>query len=1523
MWDDDFIGVYHLSTVPTATVKDSTANANHLTSTGSMTTEDLVDSLPGKGIDFDGSNDGLYKTSPSRVPTAAFTLEAAGPGHAAGITTPAVQITDASAASDFMSIYLDGGYAKTNQDGAYVFSGTQAISNDVFTHIALSQVSASERNLFTNGGNKTGNTSSWTFPAGLDKICVGYLGDSSPYYFTGIVSEARFSDIARSDAWIKATYHTLADDLGSWSAVEAISAAPAGSWLSDWQSRQKITIDSADILSSGTDVVTAIVFDGTSGASLFSVLGENSDKIAITDHTGVRQCLVDVKNWDGSGTAAELHVTVPLIDADTDVVLYLYFDAGKADNAGFVGTTAATVSATTFTIGDLETFAGTGWLRGFTKRTKIAVAATNIDAALTHFPLTLFLSSSCGTGTQDMTAIFDEIGANSKKIAVTAADGKTQLPVEVDYWDSTGETAVLHVRVPSVDSAASTALYLYYSADVPDNDEFVGAVTEAPAMSVWDENFKAVYHMNQDPSATTMKDSSIAANHLSMAGTMLTADLVDSAPAKGIDFDGTDDVLYSTTVPVSAYPCTFELKGLCEADGPVIALADNSAADQMMALRVVTDTDLKASVLANNGATVTNAYGTTVLSGGTNYYLAGTFVSATERNVFTNGADKQTNTTSCAFATGLDQFSIGAIRDSSPAYYDGDVSEARVSDIERSDAWIKATYYALTDGLVTYTVDIETEDNWLGDWANRIQIRIDSSKIGEDLTDFPVAIHLGAAAGINGADMTPVFDELGANNLKLAVATAAGAQCYVEIDTWDETGETAVLHTKIPTVYAGRDTIFYLYYDSTKDDNSSYVGVTGSTPGKAVWDSNFLGVYHFSQDLSAGDLLDSTANGYDGTPANFEAGDTVAGQVGKHVTPDGSNEAVTGFAAGIVVTGTGARTTEVLAYPDQSGVNFPVYLGGSGTRDAWGLMYSPTEISAALSGCRRGITGAYGNTLRHVAISYPSGQTNSNQVALVVDGVAQSVSLTTGADGTINTATTYRRFFQLYTGDCAANVTDEIRISNVQRSTAWLKATYNTLFDTLAHFGATETLGGGWLRSWKYRRAFTIPSTNIDADLSDFPLALILNTAAGTGDDDISSIFDEIDENSKRIAVCAAHGDKQVPVEIETWDGSGESAVLHAKVPLITAADGAVVYVYYDDDRYDDGFIGETGEEIAQRVWDANFVAVWHMATDPSGASAFRDSTVNAFHGSMVGTMLTEDLVAGPTGKAIDFDGSNDEFTRADNALLNVDAAKNWTCEAVVNKDEGTVRACIFDKRYAGASTGWLLGIHEDDTPHFSLNDGSDSVESAGSTAMTVDGTTWYHVAGVFDRTGTNTAMVYLNGGIDCAPVSTAAIGNCTRAYPLHVGDQGYVGSSWGSFNGKMSELRLSDTVRSAAWLKATYNTLFDALAAWGAEGEEPAGGEPTTIDEPLGKAGRIDFTPHSPTDVLSMTEALSKAGRIDFTPHSLSESYTGNLLKMVDASGSRPKILTATGTKAKISAASGARPRLAAAEAYEYQERE
>ena len=128
-------------------------------------------------------------------------------------------------------------------------------------------------------------------------------------------------------------------------------------------------------------------------------------------------------------------------------------------------------------------------------------------------------------------------------------------------------------------------------------------------------------------------------------------------------------------------------------------------------------------------------------------------------------------------------------------------------------------------------------------------ITIDHTEIDSALTDFPLMVNLSSSSGTGSLDSTAIFDELGSSSLKIKAMSGA-TECYIEIETWDSTTEKAVLWVKIPSISSTVDTEIVLSYDSTWSDNSSYVGVTGSTPGKAVWDSNFVAVYHMAQDPS-------------------------------------------------------------------------------------------------------------------------------------------------------------------------------------------------------------------------------------------------------------------------------------------------------------------------------------------------------------------------------------------------------------------------------------------------------------------------------------------------------------------------------------------------------------------------------------------------------------------------------------------------------------------------------------------------
>jgi hypothetical protein len=104
---------------------------------------------------------------------------------------------------------------------------------------------------------------------------------------------------------------------------------------------------------------------------------------------------------------------------------------------------------------------------------------------------------------------------------------------------------------------------------------------------------------------------------------------------------------------------------------------------------------------------------------------------------------------------------------------------------------VLAMMLAMTISFTTQQVSAAGEQ-WLSGWDRRIQITIDHTKVGSDLSNFPVMLRLSPASGVNKANVSEVFNNLGANSKKIAITTSDGAtQCYVEIAKWDNTNREA------------------------------------------------------------------------------------------------------------------------------------------------------------------------------------------------------------------------------------------------------------------------------------------------------------------------------------------------------------------------------------------------------------------------------------------------------------------------------------------------------------------------------------------------------------------------------------------------------------------------------------------------------------------------------------------------------------------------------------------------------------
>jgi len=346
-------------------------------------------------------------------------------------------------------------------------------------------------------------------------------------------------------------------------------------------------------------------------------------------------------------------------------------------------------------------------------------------------------------------------------------------------------------------------------------------------------------------------------------------------------------------------------------------------------------------------------------------------------------------------------------------------------------------------------------DYWLAGWKYRLKLTVDSGDISDILSNFPVLIYISAASGIGNVDVSCVFDELvaDANRKKIAVTTSDGnTECYVEIEKWDDGNEQAWLWVKIPSVASGTDTDLYLYYGIDHADNNTYVGDTNDVVAENVWDANFMAVYHMADGIDNAHIYDSTSNDNDGTKTGANQPVESTDLIGDSQTFDGTDRINCGNAATFNITD--AVTIEARVKPST------VTECGILAKDSYNDTFALYARAAAgeMVGFRVESTGAgtlkAGNLVaatRYTLVGRYDKDGGADNVKIFADGAeigsrTQTDVIPTNAD-------------DLYIGFVASTtnwwkgIIDEIRVSDIARTEAWIAASHESYIDDLITFG--------------------------------------------------------------------------------------------------------------------------------------------------------------------------------------------------------------------------------------------------------------------------------------------------------------------------------------------------------------------------------------------------------------------------------------------------------------------------------------
>jgi len=310
---------------------------------------------------------------------------------------------------------------------------------------------------------------------------------------------------------------------------------------------------------------------------------------------------------------------------------------------------------------------------------------------------------------------------------------------------------------------------------------------------------------------------------------------------------------------------------------------------------------------------------------------------------------------------------------------------------------------------------------------------------------------------------------------RIMVTTNNGTTpCYVEIEYWNWEDEQAWLWTKVPTITSGTNINLYLYYDKNQPDNTTYVENTGTYPATEVWDDNFKAVYHFSE--SSGQLIDSTSNNFNctvngGTTRNHDS------PVGYAYNFDGSGDYAETL-SNIGISSDDVRTSQVVIKANSTSQSqWAYYLGWGGTNTL--IDWNMNHFNA---------TGRWGTSLWGVAYDYDSSvdidTDNWHINTFRYDGsnVSSFIDLTEfGVNAhTPNTSDTHLFIGGGHYGGRDFNCKiSEVRISDINRADAWLKADYYSVHDDLITFSDPDKSGPPVLSFSGYTYEVGLPVSRI------------------------------------------------------------------------------------------------------------------------------------------------------------------------------------------------------------------------------------------------------------------------------------------------------------------------------------------------------------------------------------------------------------------------------------------------------------
>lgn len=310
-------------------------------------------------------------------------------------------------------------------------------------------------------------------------------------------------------------------------------------------------------------------------------------------------------------------------------------------------------------------------------RKKITINRSQVSgtSTLLNFPVLISVADS---------EIKASANTSGSDLLFTAADGTTKLSYELESYDQSSGQIVAWVRVPSISAASDTFIYLYYGNSGSGNNQ-------DPA-SVWDSNFKAVWHYLSAFNSAGL-DSTSNNNTLSFSGSpALTSGQVGKAENFSISpSNGTASNSASLSVTGSFTLSSWVNIASCPPSGQYAPAFQKGGTNALGVYMLSIDSSCTMSLFIDYGQRSPNS---SALNLNQWAYVTGVYDKAAGKAyIYVNGVPQGSNNFNWDVEVQNSNFSIAK---PTWSYWNNSffakVDETRLSDTARSGDWIKTEY---------------------------------------------------------------------------------------------------------------------------------------------------------------------------------------------------------------------------------------------------------------------------------------------------------------------------------------------------------------------------------------------------------------------------------------------------------------------------------------------------------------------------------------------------------------------------------------------------------------------------------------------------------------------------------------------------------------------------------------------------------------------------------------------------------------------------------------------------------------